>query len=58
VLFGGPRFGQIRGNARARTFLESALVLLLPLRRGIVLTLLPAAAIGVTIALAAGPVSP
>jgi hypothetical protein len=33
-----------------------ALALLLPLRRGVVLTLLSAAAIGVTIALAAGTV--
>ena len=38
--------------------LAGALVLLLPLRRGVVLTLLGAAAIGVTIALAAGTVSP
>ena len=88
VLFGGPRFEQIRGNARARAFLDGAaaaigailgsaitlareithpwqyavlagaLALLLPLRRGVVLTLLSAAAIGVTIALAAGTVSP
>ncbi len=89
VLFGGPRFAQIRGNARARAFLDGAgpaavgailgsaitltrelthpwqyavlggaLILLLPLRRGVVLTLLLAAAIGVTIALAAGTVSP
>jgi chromate transporter len=89
VLLGGPRFEQIRGNQRARAFLDGAgpaaigailgsaitltrelthpwqyavlagaLVLLLPLRRGVVLTLLSAAAIGVTIALAAGTVSP
>ena len=89
VLFGGPRFGQIRGNARARAFLDGAgpaaigailgsaitltrelvhpwqyavlagaLILLLPLRRGVVLTLLGAGAVGVTIALAAGTVSP
>ena len=38
--------------------LAGALALLLPLRRGVVLTLLSAAAIGVTIALAAGTVSP
>jgi chromate transporter len=38
--------------------LAGALALLLPLRRGTVLTLLSAAAIGVTIALAAGTVSP
>jgi chromate transporter len=89
VVFGGPRFEQIRGNQRARAFLDGAgpaaigaiggsaitltreltqpwqyavlagaLALLLPLRRGVVLTLLSAAAIGVTIALAAGTVSP
>jgi chromate transporter len=89
VLFGGPRFEQIRGNARVRAFLDGAgpaaigailgsaitltreithlwqyavlagaLVLLLPLRRGVVLALLSAAAIGVTIALIAGTVSP
>jgi chromate transporter len=89
VLFGGPRFEQIRSNARARAFLDGAgpaaigailgsaitltrelahpwqyavlagaVILLLPLRRGVVLTLLAAAAIGVTIALAAGTVSP
>jgi chromate transporter len=38
--------------------LAGALVSLLPLRRGVVLTLLSAAAIGVTIAVAAGTVSP
>ena len=38
--------------------LAGALVILLPLRRGVVFTLLSAAAIGVTIALAAGTVSP
>jgi chromate transporter len=38
--------------------LAGALVMLLPLRRGVVLALLSAAAIGVTIALAAGTVSP
>jgi chromate transporter len=38
--------------------LAGALILLLPLRRGVVLTLLSAAAIGVAIALAAGTVSP
>jgi chromate transporter len=38
--------------------LAGAAVLLLPLRRGVVLTLLSAAAIGVTVALAAGTVSP
>jgi chromate transporter len=89
VLFGGPHFGRIRGNARARAFLDGAgpaaigailgsaitltralthpwqylvlagaLVLLFPLRRGVVLTLLSAAAVGVIIALAAGTVSP
>jgi chromate transporter len=85
VLAGGPRFDRIRGNARARAFLDGAgpaaigailgsaitlaralthpwqylvlagaLVLLLALRRGVVLTLLSAAAVGVTITLAAG----
>ena len=89
VLFGGPRFQQIRGDARARAFLDGAgpaavgaifgsavtltralshpwqyavlagaLVLLLGLRRGAVLTLLSGAAIGVAIALAAGTVAP
>jgi chromate transporter len=89
VLFGGPRFDQIRGNIRARAFLDGAgpaaigailgsaitltrelthpwqyavlagaLVVLLPLRRGVVLTLLAGAAVGITIALAAGTVSP
>jgi chromate transporter len=89
VLFGGPRFQQIRGDARARAFLDGAgpaavgaifgsavtltrtlshpwqyavlagaLVLLLGLRRGVVLTLLSGAAIGVAIALAAGTVAP
>ena len=38
--------------------LAGALIVLLPLRRGVVLTLLSAAAIGVTIAVAAGTVSP
>jgi len=38
--------------------LAGALLLLLPLRRGVVLTLLSAAAIGVLVALAAGTVSP
>jgi chromate transporter len=38
--------------------LAGALVLLLPLRRGVVLTLLSAAAVGVSIALATGTVSP
>jgi chromate transporter len=89
VLFGGPRFRQIRGNRYARSFLDGAgpaaigailgsaiplarelthswqygllgasLVALIPLRRGVVLTLLSAAAIGVIIALAAGTVAP
>jgi chromate transporter len=89
VLLGAPRFEQVRGDQRARAFLDGAgpaaigailgsgvtlarelahpwqypvlagaLVLLLLLRRGVVLTLLSAAAIGVTIALAAGTVSP
>ena len=38
--------------------LAAALALMLPLRRGAVLTLLSAAAAGVIIALAAGTVSP
>jgi chromate transporter len=89
VLLGGPRFTQIRGDPRARAFLDgagpaaigailgsaitltreltepwqyallaAALVALLPLRRGVVLTLLSAAAVGVSIALAAGTISP
>jgi chromate transporter len=89
VLFGGPHFEQIRGDQRARAFLDGsgpaaigailgsaitltralshpwqyavlagALIMLLPLRRGVVLTLLSGAAIGVVIALAAGTVSP
>jgi chromate transporter len=89
VLFGGPRFEQIRGNARARAFLDGAgpaaigailgsaitltrqlthpwqylllagaVALLVVLRRGVVLTLLSAAVIGVIIALVAGTVSP
>ena len=88
VLAGGPHFEQIRGNARARAFLDGAgpaaigaifgsaialtrvlshpwqyamlagaLVLLLPLRRGVVLALLSGAAIGVVIALATGSVA-
>jgi chromate transporter len=88
VLFGAPRFARIRGNQRARAFLDGAgpaaigailgsavvltrelthswqypvlvgaLALLLLLRRGVVLTLLSAAAIGVTLALAAGTVN-
>jgi chromate transporter len=89
VLAGGPRFAQIRGDDRARAFLDGAgpaaigailgsavtltrelthpwqyavlacaLALLLPLRRGVVLALVSAGAVGVTIALAAGTVSP
>ena len=38
--------------------LAAALILLLPLRRGVVLTLLGAAAVGAVIALAAGTISP
>jgi chromate transporter len=87
VLFGGSRFDRIRGDGRARAFLDGAgpaaigaifgaaitltralshpwqylllacaLVALLPLRRGVVLTLLSAGAAGVVIALAAGHV--
>ena len=89
VLFGASRFAQIRGNARARAFLDGAgpaavgailgsaitlaralthpwqyavlagaLILLLPLRRSVVLTLLSAAAVGVAIALGTGTVAP
>jgi len=89
VLLGGRHFDRIRGDQRARAFLNGAgpaaigaifgsaitltrtlshpwqflvlagaLVLLFPLRRGVVLTLLGAAAVGVAIALAAGTVSP
>jgi chromate transporter len=89
VLLGGPRFGQVRADRRARAFLDGAgpaaigailgsaitltrelthpwqyavlagaLVAVLPLRRGVVLTLLSAAVIGVIIALVAGTVSP
>jgi chromate transporter len=54
VLLGGPRFQRLRGNVRARAFLAGALVLLLPLRRGVVLTLLAAGGVGVVIALTAG----
>jgi len=88
VLAGGPRFDRIRGDHRARAFLDgagpaaigailgsaitlaralshpwqyavlaAALILLLPLRRGVVLTLLAAAVAGVVIALAAGTIS-
>jgi chromate transporter len=83
ILLGGARFGRIRGDRRARAFLDGAgpaaigaifgsaipltralthywqyavlagaLILLLALRRGVVLTLLCAAAAGVIIALA------
>jgi chromate transporter len=89
VLAGGPRFGRIRANHHARSFLDGAgpaaigailgsaitltralahpwqyavlggaLVMLLAWRRGIVLALLSAGAIGVVIALAAGAISP
>ena len=89
VLLGGRHFDRIRGDRRARAFLQGAgpaaigaifgsavtltrelthpwqflvlagaLVLLFPLRRGVVLTLLAAAAVGVTVALAAGTVAP
>ncbi len=82
ILVGGHRFDQIRGDRRARAFLDGAgpaaigaiygsaipltralshpwqyavlagaLILLLPLRRGVVLTLLVAGATGVIIAL-------
>jgi chromate transporter len=83
ILLGAPRFDQIRGDRRARAFLEGAgpsaigaifgsaipltralahhwqyavlagaLILLLALRRGVVLTLLCAGAAGVILALA------
>jgi chromate transporter len=89
VLAGGPRFDRIRGDQRARAFLDgagpaaigailgsaisltralahpwqyavlaAALIMLLGLRRGVVLTLLAAATAGIVIALAAGTVSP
>jgi chromate transporter len=89
VLLGGRHFDRIRGDQRARAFLEGAgpaaigaifgsvvtltreishpwqylvlagaLVLLFALRRGVVLTLLAAAAAGIAVALAAGTVSP
>jgi chromate transporter len=89
VLLGARHFGRIRGDGRARAFLQGAgpaaigaifgsaialareitrpwqylvlagaLVLLFPLRRGIVLTLLSAAAVGVTVALATGTINP
>jgi len=89
VLAGGRHFDRIRGDRRARAFLDgagpaaigailgsaisltraltypwqyavlaAALILLLPLRRGVVPTLLAAAATGVTIACLAGTISP
>jgi chromate transporter len=89
VLLGGRHFDRIRGDQRARAFLEGAgpaaigaifgsvltltreithpwqylvlagaVVLMFPLRRGVVLTLLAAAAAGIALALAAGTVSP
>jgi chromate transporter len=89
VLLGGRHFDRIRGDRRARAFLDGsgpaaigaifgsvvtlaralshpwqylvlagALVLLFFLRRGVVLALLAAAAVGVAIALGAGTVSP
>jgi len=89
VLLGGRHFDRIRGDQRARAFLEGAgpaaigaifgsvvtltreishpwqylvlagaLVLLFAVRRGVVLTLLAAAAVGIAVALAAGTVSP
>jgi chromate transporter len=88
VLLGARHFGRLRGEPRARAFLEgagpaaigailgsavslarvltqpwqyavlgAAIIVLLPLRRGVVLTLLAAAAAGVIIALAGGPVA-
>ena len=89
VLAGGPRFDRIRGDQRARAFLDgagpaaigailgsaisltralahpwqyavlaAALIMVIGLRRGVVLTLLAAATIGVVIALAAGTINP
>ena len=89
VLASGRHFGRIRGDRKARAFLDgagpaaigailgsaisltraltypwqyamlaAALILLLPLRRGVVPTLLAAAATGVTIASLAGTISP
>jgi len=89
VLLGARHFDRIRGDRRARAFLQGsgpaaigaifgsaieltreishpwqylvlagALVLLFPLRRGVVLTLLSAAAVGVIVALATGTVAP
>ena len=89
VLAGGRHFDRIRGDRKARAFLDgagpaaigailgsaisltraltypwqyavlaAALILLLPLRRGVVPTLLAAAATGVTIASLAGTISP
>jgi chromate transporter len=89
VLLGARHFDRIRGDGRARAFLQGsgpaaigaifgsaielareishpwqylvlagALVLLFPLRRGVVLTLLAAAAAGVTVALATGTINP
>ena len=89
VLLGGRHFDKIRGDQRARAFLEGAgsaaigaifgsvvtltreishpwqylvlagaLILLFALRRGVVPTLLAAAAVGIAVALAAGTVSP
>jgi len=86
ILLGAYRFDRLRGNQRARAFLDGAgpaaigailgtavplalalsrpwqyavlagaAVLLLPLRRGVVLTLVAAAAAGVVVALAGGP---
>jgi chromate transporter len=89
VLLGGRHFDRIRGDQRARAFLEGAgpaaigaifgsvvtltreishpwqylvlagaLVVMFALRRGVVLTLLAAAAAGIAVAVAAGTVSP
>jgi len=89
VLLGGRHFDRIRGNQRARAFLDGAgpaaigaifgsvvtltrtlshpwqylvlagaVALVFGLRRGVVLTLLAAAAVGIAVALAAGTVSP
>lgn len=85
VLLGASRFGRIRGNLRARAFLDgagpaaigaicdsaiplarkltqpwqyavhAALLMLMALSRGVVLTLLSAGAAGMLIAVAGGP---
>ena len=56
VLLGGERFDRLRANRRARAFLGAAAFgTLFLLRRGVVLTLLAAGAIGAGLALAGAP---